>query len=872
MSQTPEWPPSPEAMHALLPAFEFTSMVTANDLGSVYFANQKSLDRQVAVKVFSSMLAADAAFRNSFENASKLAAGLRHTNLIGILDSGRAGGMPYLVMEFVPGKSLAHSTRGQVVDFAQSLGIIDAICEGLAHSHDAGLVHGHLDTLSVLLNQHAVPKIGSFGFGRAVHTDPDIKAPRHFTAPEVLVEPTSAKKTSDVFSLAAIFHELITGQPFSPGSPPASTICKCRPAVDGVLKRATDPDPEKRFEDARAFQTALKNATEPPRKAASSSVPARAAAATPATVISAAPESGEGLKRAIKLAIIVVLLFAIYFSWEVLKKSRIDREKQGLEIIAKQEASKAAAAALIAEQQALVDARRLNTRPNPEVQPRLEKKPETPAESLTRLCSALASGRRSEMPVGSVKKGDSHYFMVDQAMSWAEAAQFAEEHGAHLADPGKDLSWLQAELTKGRECWLGAARSGEDSWVRIDGKPWSPPSKPDGKGLFLIAAKSGGFASADEISPRPFVIEWLTDGSNPGSLANLLAVTRASLEGASPIYPPGTVVSGNRRYLFVPRPLKWNQARDLAKDGGGHLVVAASKEEIEDLNKLARSIKAREGIWLGGSLEDDHWIWVTGETWHAAGWAENSDASETKSALIIRPGKGWVAMNRGDTASGFIIEWSDDKSAAKSEGTRPASGDKTAELNARVKELILTAMNKRDADHAANVKKYQWDLTAFLRNLPKSGQEQWGRHVEALKECVANDHVIVDMIREQRIAVSTETAKIINYCAEKQDQIDAKFLADTGKIRDAYLVKLAVIRDEAKAAGQTKVASDADEATRDAADLKSWLRPFGVDFDDVTLGKVREYRGVRDDSEDDEDGDTPRKRDRDRDRDRDDEE
>ena len=848
MSYNPEWPPSMEAMHALLPAFEFTSMVTANDFGSVYFANQKSLDRQVAVKVFSPALGADAAFRNAFENSSKLAAGLRHTNLIGILDSGRVGEMPYLVMEFVPGKSLSRSTFGQIVEFDQALAIIDSICAGLAHAHDAGLVHGHLDTLSVLLNQHAVPKVGSFGFGRAVHTDPDTKAPRHYTAPEVLVEPTSARKSSDVFSLAAIFHELITGQPYSPGSPPASTLCKCRPAVDVVLKRATDPDPEKRFEDARAFQTALQKAAEPPKKAA----PRATTTATPLP----APEGASNSKLMIKLALIVALIFAILFTWEFLKKTRADREAENLRIIQMEKARKEEqAAAQAAANKAIEDARNQRNAAVPEAQPRYQKEAETPAESLSRLRSALASGSRSEMPAGTVKKGDSHYFIVEQAMSWAEAAQFAEEHGAHLADPGADLSWLQAELTKGRECWLGAARSGEDSWVLIHGQPWSPPSNPDGKGLFLISAKSGGFASADEGLNRPFVIEWHSDGSNPGSLANLLAATRASLGGASPVYPPGTVVSGNRRYLFVPRPLKWKQAGELAQEGGGHLLVAASNEEIEDLKKITRPLKAVDGIWLGGSLEDDHWAWATGETWQAAGWADNSDAAAEGSALVIRPGKGWVAMDRDETASGFLIEWSDDKNAAKSEGTAPAPGDKTAQLNARVKELILTAMKKRDADHAANVKKFQWDITAFLRNLPKSGQEQWEPHVEALRECIEKDHVIIDMIRDREIAVSTETAKIINYCAEKQDQIDTKFLADSGKIRDAYLVKLADIRDEAKAAGQTKVASDADEAIQDAGDLKSWLRPFGVEFVEVALGKVREFSGVSEDSDEDEDGD-----------------
>lgn len=872
MLETLEWPPSTEAMNALFPAFDFTSMVTTNDLGAVYFANQKSLDRQVAVKIFSPTLGADTAFRQAFENSSKLAASLRHTNLIGILDSGRAGEIAYLVMEFVPGKSLSRSTCGQVVEFDQALAIIDSVCAGLANAHDAGLVHGHLDTLCVLLNQHAVPKIGSFGFGRAVHTDPDAKASRHFTAPEVLVEPTSVKKASDVYSVAAIFYELIAGQSYSPGSPPASTLCKCRPAVDLVLKRATDPDPEKRFEDARAFQEALKKAAELPKKAA--------APAPSAKTHLPAPEPASSSKLLIKLALIVGLLFAIYFTWEFLKKTRADREAENLNILQVEKARKEEqAAAQAAAQKAIEDARIRRISPVPEVKPpRRQEEQETPSESLSRLRSSLASGKRGEMPIGTVKKGGSHYFMVEQAMSWADASLFAEEHGAHLAEPGNDLSWLHAELTKGHECWLGAARSGEDAWVLIHGKPWVPSAEPDGKGLFLISAESGGFATADEGSTRPFVIEWHADGSNPGSLAKRLAATRASLDGAAPIYPPGTVVSGNRRYLFVPRSLKWKQAGELAKEGGGHLLVAASNEEIENLNKITRPLKARDGIWLGGSLENDHWVWVTGETWQAASWAGNSDASEEGSSLIILPGKGWVAQDRDDTASGFLIEWSKDKDVPKTGGAAPASGNKIAELEVRVKEIILTAEKKRAADHASNAKKFQWDLDSFLRNLPKSGQVQWKRHVDALKECVVDDYIVIDMIKDRRIAISTETAKLINYGADKQAQIDTKFLADAGKIRDAYVAKLATIRDEAKAAGQPKVASDADEVIDDAGDLKSWLESFGVEFQEIAAEKVREFRGYNNDEDEDEDEDENRNRNRNRNgngfrnRDRDDEE
>ena len=846
MSLHPEWPPSLEGMHSLLPAFEFTALVTSGDLGAVFFANQKSLDRQVALKVFSPKLAADPDFRKAFGSSSKIAAALRHTNLIGILDSGEMGGMPYLVMEFVPGKSLAHSTQGHIVEFAQSLTIVDAICEGLAHAHDAGLVHGHLDNLSVLLNQDALPKIGNFGFGRAVHTDPSVNTPTHFTAPEVLVNPSAASKASDVFSIAAIFHGLITGSPFSPQAPPPSSICGCRPAVDAVLKRATDPDPLKRYSDARAFLAALNQST------AKSSAPARTAASVAPRPTMVLPKAGSDSKLLVKIAIIIALVVAIFFTLEIKKKFLADREKENKQSVERQKLAKEQAAALAAAQQALEEKKR------PSYQPKITHSPtkveENPMNSLDRLRSALASGRRSEMPVGSVKKGDSTYFLVEEKMQWADAFRFAEEHGAFLAVPSTDLG---SELTKGRPCLLGAARSGADSWVLSDGKPWQPSSPPEGNGLFLIAGKNGGFATANVDESYAFVIEWRNDGSNPGSLASLLAATRASLGGEATVFPPGTIISGERRYLFVKRPVTWTEADKMAKTGGGHLLVAATSEEIADVAKITHRIKTEEGIWLGGSLEDDLWQWVTGEPWETAKWADDSEASEDDAALLLTPGEGWKAMHRGETTDGFLIEWSADEKAPKSSSASPSAYGQLAELDAKVKELILAAAKKCEDDHAANIKRLHWDLEAYLRNLSSSGKDQFSRSVAALKELVDDNRIQIDEIRRQsgkgdideseeqadededtdvirrqpygsKIILSMEMLKLVNYHCEKQVQIDSQAEAGIGNIRDAYLAKITVIKDEATAAGQMKIAANIEEIIEAAEDLDSWAESFGA--------------------------------------------
>ncbi len=822
MSLTPEWPPTQQAMHSLLPAFEFTAMVTSSDFGTVFFANQKSLDRQVAVKVFSPLLAADSDFRNAFKKSSKLAAGLRHTNLIGILDSGEVEGMPYLVMEFVPGKSLARSTKGQVVEFNQSLSIIDAICEGLAHAHDAGLVHGHLDDLSILLNQNAVPKIGNFGLGRAVHTDPQVNVPTHFTAPEVVEKSSAATKASDVYSVAALFYVLITGKSFSRLAPPPSTLCGCLPSVDAVLKRATDPDPLKRYSDARAFQSALKQAT---TKAASPASAVPKNSPPPTTTL---PKVGFDSKLLVKIGIIIVLLIAINFAWELQKKVRADRDRLNREILAKKNLDKQQANQLVAEQKILEEQRRKPL--NPVQKPVENKVKESPQKSLDRLRSVLANGKRSEMPVGSVTKGDRTYFLVEKDMQWTAASQFAEEHGAYLADPSVDLGWLATELTKGRKCLLGAARNGGDSWVTNTGMTWSPSVSLNGDGVFLVSTRSGTFESVSADESLPFVIEWRADGSNPGALAKILSSTRASLGGSTPIFPGGTVIFGVRRYLFVKRPVTWSEAMELAKSSGGHLLVAATSDEVAEVAKLSKRIKAKQGIWLGGSLEDDLWQWVTGEPWKAAVWADDSEVSEEGVALAVRPRDGWIAMDRGEKADGFLIEWSqDEKTTTPSTGTSGGNGQVT-ELNTKVKQLILAATKKREDDHASNIKKMQWDLESYLRNLSSSGKDQYGSSVNALKEMVDGNRLEVDKIRESggsgEVVASNEMTKLVNYHCKKQEEIDNLFEAGIEKIRDAYVTKITALKEEAKAAGQMKVVDDLEDVIEDSEDLDSWVESF----------------------------------------------
>lgn len=835
-------PPDLETMNRLLPAFEFKAVIASNKYGAVYFARQRSLERDVAIKFLAPSVSESSGFRQSFETTARMMAKLNHPNLIGVYDSGFVEGMLYFVMEFVPGKSLDRSSRGQQVQTTQAVRLVSGICDGLAHAQDHGIVHGNLNPANILLNQKAEPKIGNFGFAHPMEAAAGSETASCYTAPEVSADPASADSRADVYSLGAILYELVTAKPQRPDAAPPSGLSNCGTELDAIWRKATDPDPSRRFPDMRAFHKALGDFLIGSQKSNAKAAPAApgapgavgAVGRPPLAALQMPVQKHPPKKRIhtgllVQLAILAGLMAATPVIWKKLEKSRDDKARAERE--ARVQEADAKRNAFDEEIRRAQENSRRNKKPEP-VKPALpdpEPVKETPAESLARLRDALAAGDRTEMPGGSVHQGDNDYFLVAKPMSWPEAAAFSEQHGGHLAipNPSADLTWLVANVSNSEAVWIGAARSGARDWSLADGSPWKPAKEPDGTGAFVAVDKSGFLRAAGPKQRLPFIIQWHRDGTNPGKTATLLARTGESLGKAAPFYPPGTLASGNRNYLFVARPMMWRDAVDLAATSGGHLAVPSGSEEIAVISEITGDLSADDGIWLGAFRKGAQWIWITGEPWTSAKWAAGSANDSPDSALIVRPGKGWDARNLSELSSGFIIEWSSDRKSKPGSATE-TPGMEISTLTTRAKDLVLAADRKRSEKLAANARKVSWDLDMYLRNLPKSDLSMWEPQVTRLKNCAVNNRVPTAIPRSTGIRLSEKMAKIAGDGAIQQGKIDEEFLVDAEKVRIAYIVKLRDALAQAERSGQRTLTQSLGEALETAANLADWLRSFDV--------------------------------------------
>ncbi|WP_193212677.1 protein kinase domain-containing protein [Luteolibacter marinus] len=884
MSSSSFQAPTLEALAELLPAYEFESFIAQGGMGAVYKARQRSLDRDVAIKVLPRELGDDPEFKTSFETEARAMARLNHPNLVGVYDSGEVDGMLYIVMEFVNGKPLYYSAYNTAIDPHQAAEIVKGICDGLAHAHEHGVIHRDIKPANILLTPKREPKIGDFGLAQPVEAEGPglIMGTPGYAAPELTENPELAGSRSDIFAVGVILYELLTGQRPDEGLQPPSALVGCDRDLDVICHKATYPDPAGRYPDAAEMAKALddwmkkpvpagprkliaaapKTAAVKRRPTPTTSKPIKvkgvrkpavsplgaAPGAAPGTPPATAPpmEMGAGGNATLvrNLVIIAVLLVAIAITWKTLQRSTAEREAANQALI-EAEARKKEEAKAIAEANAAnmgSSGKGKQDKPEPVEPPKVE----TPRESLERLKFSLADGKRAEMPVGAIRRGNTENLLIEEPMTWQEAGEFAEAHGGHLplVTTEEDLSWLSSlvpeEPVEGNNesaLWIGAGRSGRDSWSLVDGSLWKLEKKPVGAGQFVAIDINQVIRVRKGEDRYPFVIQWQRDGSNPASLESVLARTKESLGEAVPSFPPGTLAYDSRHVLIVLHEATADDAEGYASIAGGHLAVPGTRDEAGWLSDQVTSVKAGDGLWIGGVLDDKVWKWTTGETWDFALW-EDGYPQSNGTAMTIHPGKGWQDADPSSLASGFIIEWSNDSAAADAAPPAPRKpGSPAASWIAKSRKYLGEQEKDRQKKLADNAKKLEGDLERWLRRLGKASEiTRWTPEVESVKQLIEDNRVPEKVGKDSGIRISAEMSEILEGAAAEQKKIDGDFMNKAMNARDHFIGYIKEERDGAEGRGQSEIVKELDQLIEEAQDLEAWIQAIGSGSESASAG------------------------------------
>src|SRR5206468_3132901 len=165
---SPPSPPSPEEIAKFFPQLEIIECLGRGGMGVVYQARQPRLNRLVALKILAPEREKDPAFAGRFEKEAQALARLSHPNIVTIHDFGQAGGMYYLLMEFVDGVTLRQLLNASRVSPREALAIVPQICDALQFAHDHGIVHRDIKPENILLDRLGRVKVADFGLAKLV--------------------------------------------------------------------------------------------------------------------------------------------------------------------------------------------------------------------------------------------------------------------------------------------------------------------------------------------------------------------------------------------------------------------------------------------------------------------------------------------------------------------------------------------------------------------------------------------------------------------------------------------------------------------------------------------------------------------------------
>jgi len=241
-------------------------------MGVVYLARQVKLDRQVALKVLPSETSADPTFLERFNREARALAKLSHPNIVTVHDFGQADGQSYFVMEYIDGANLRKRLRAEQINSDEVRAIVMQLCDALQYAHEEGIIHRDIKPENILLDKRGRVRIADFGIAKLLArktggytlTGPwQVVGTLHYMAPEQLDNPLSVDHRADVYSLGVVSYELLTGTlPIGRFALP-SEAANVDSRWDGIIVRALEKQPERRFQSANELKAALEEIAQP---------------------------------------------------------------------------------------------------------------------------------------------------------------------------------------------------------------------------------------------------------------------------------------------------------------------------------------------------------------------------------------------------------------------------------------------------------------------------------------------------------------------------------------------------------------------------------------------------------------------------------
>jgi serine/threonine-protein kinase len=320
--------------------YEVEAPLGTGGMAEVWRGHDRVLNRTVAIKTLLPQFARDASFVDRFRREAQAAARLNHPGIVSVYDSGTDGDTPYIVMQYIEGRTLADFLgSGKTLPPAQAAKIAQEIAEALGVAHAHGVIHRDIKPANVMITRDGKVLVADFGIARLIsgpETAPQTSAvlgTASYLSPEQAQgQPVDAR--SDIYALGVVLYEMLAGRPpFTGDSPmaiaykqvnatppaPSSANPEVPPELDAVVMRALSKNPANRYQTGQEFADDLERARTGGQVLATPLLPAAGEATQvisrpqPTSVLPPQEQEPGGSRKAwigALLAVLIMLLLA----------------------------------------------------------------------------------------------------------------------------------------------------------------------------------------------------------------------------------------------------------------------------------------------------------------------------------------------------------------------------------------------------------------------------------------------------------------------------------------------------------------------------------------------------------------------------------
>ena len=251
--------------------YKLIKILGTGGMADVYLAEDIMLEKYIAIKILKKELINNRESIRYFQNEAEVISHLSHPNIVEVYDVGMAEGHPFIVMEYVEGKTLKEIIREKApLTSTFAVYVMEGVLAALIHSHKKGIIHRDIKPHNIMINKSGEVKVMDFGIARitdqanTMTITNDIVGSVHYLSPEQ-ASGSEITELSDVYSCGIVFYEMLTGKlPYdgqNPVSvavnhiqggliPPKDIINDVPQEIENIVLKDTMRDPQKRFKSA----------------------------------------------------------------------------------------------------------------------------------------------------------------------------------------------------------------------------------------------------------------------------------------------------------------------------------------------------------------------------------------------------------------------------------------------------------------------------------------------------------------------------------------------------------------------------------------------------------------------------------------------